>query len=72
MVTLYCHLSELMKQKDLSINALSKEIGYRRDTLSDLINNHEMDKRRIPAHLIAVLCDYFSISPNELFSIKKL
>jgi DNA-binding Xre family transcriptional regulator len=74
MVILHCHLSEIIeaKHKDLSINALSKAVGFRRDTITDLLNNHEMDKRRIPAQLIANLCEYFNITPNELFSLKKV
>ncbi|MDO3675545.1 helix-turn-helix domain-containing protein [Paenibacillus ehimensis] len=68
-VRLHCHLGEIIKKKNISALKLSTEIKYRRSTINDLINNVDMENKRIPAELIAKLCAYFNITPNELFSV---
>lgn len=68
-VILYCNLKELMKEKKLSANYLSNEIQERRSTINDMINNRDMDKRQIPARIIAKLCVFLDISPNDLFEV---
>lgn len=66
------NLQELMIEKGISGNGLAKAIDERPATLHDLIENRDMDSRRIPARIIAKLCDYFDITPNELISIVKV
>lgn len=69
-VRLKCHLGNILKEQGISALRLSKDIKYRRSTINDLINNTDMDKRRIPAQLIAKLCVYLDKEPNDLFSIE--
>ncbi|MGC6588063.1 helix-turn-helix domain-containing protein [Paenibacillus sp. Dod16] len=49
---------------------LSKDIDHRRSTINELIHNKEMENKRIPASLIAKLCAYFDVTPNELFEVR--
>jgi DNA-binding Xre family transcriptional regulator len=68
---LYCMLGEIMKEKGVSALQLSKDLNHRRSTINDLINNNDMSNRRIPAQLIARICVYFDITPNDLFRINQ-
>lgn len=66
---LRCNLGEILKKKGVSALQLSKEIEHRRSTINDLINNNDIDSRRIPAQLIARVCAYLDVTPNELFTV---
>lgn len=68
-VLLICNLRELLSRKNISANKLSHDINERRSTINDLINNKQMDKRQIPARLIAKICIYLDVSPSDLFEI---
>ncbi|MDP9742857.1 UNVERIFIED_ORG: transcriptional regulator with XRE-family HTH domain [Bacillus sp. B2I3] len=67
------HLKELMETcrngEGISANELANFIDERRSTLNDLINNKDMETRRIPARLFAKLCVFFKVTPSELFSV---
>ncbi|MFD1957146.1 helix-turn-helix domain-containing protein [Paenibacillus thailandensis] len=67
---LHCNLGDILKKKGISALQLSKDLDHRRSTINDLINNRDIDSRRIPAQLIARLCVYLNITPNDLFSVK--
>jgi DNA-binding Xre family transcriptional regulator len=69
-VVLICRLREILIERNISANKLSNDIIERRSTLNNLINNKEMDKRQIPARLIAKLCFYLNITPSELFEVR--
>ncbi|WP_169083251.1 helix-turn-helix domain-containing protein [Paenibacillus sp. PL91] len=68
-VNLRCNLGELLKQKGISALQLSKDLDHRRSTINDLINNKDISTKRIPAQLIARICAYLDVTPNELFTI---
>lgn len=69
--TLYCKLETILKEHDISVLKLSKEIGHRRTTIMELMHNTNMEKKKISAELIMKLCLYFEISPNELFEVRR-
>ncbi|WP_256710825.1 helix-turn-helix transcriptional regulator [Paenibacillus sp. FSL A5-0031] len=68
-VNLCCNLGEILKQKGISALQLSKDLNHRRSTINDLINNKDISTKRIPAQLIARICSYLDITPNDLFTI---
>jgi DNA-binding Xre family transcriptional regulator len=68
---LHCRLGEILKEKEMSALQLSMEVKHRRATINDLINNREMNKKRIPAQLIARICTVLDITPDQLFRVKK-
>ncbi|MCE3199208.1 helix-turn-helix domain-containing protein [Paenibacillus sonchi] len=69
--TLYCKLDTLLKEHDISVLKLSKEIGHRRTTIMELMHNTNMEKKKISAELIMKLCLYFEVSPNDLFEVRR-
>ncbi|MRN53128.1 helix-turn-helix domain-containing protein [Paenibacillus monticola] len=69
--TLYCKLDKILKERNISVLKLSKEIGHRRTTIMELIHNTNMDKKKISAELIMKLCLYFEVSPNDLFEVRR-
>ena len=69
LVQLKCNLKKILESQNVSVNFLSKEINERRSTLNDLVNNKEMDKRMIPARIIAKLCCYLDVDICELFTV---
>ncbi|WP_339192025.1 helix-turn-helix transcriptional regulator [Paenibacillus sp. FSL E2-0230] len=66
---LHCRLGAILKEKGMSALKLSEELDHRRSTINDLVNNKDMRNKRIPAQLIARICVYLDITPNELFTI---
>ncbi|GKV57020.1 hypothetical protein NCCP2222_29670 [Sporosarcina sp. NCCP-2222] len=70
-VMLNCRLKDILHSKNLSANKLSNDIDERRTTINDLVNNKEMEKRQIPARLIAKLCAYLDITPSDLFEVTR-
>lgn len=70
-VYLKCNLKDIMETNTTSANKLAKDINERRSTINDLINNNDMDRRQIPARLIAKLCIYFEVTPSDLFEVHK-
>ncbi|MFC5650921.1 helix-turn-helix domain-containing protein [Paenibacillus solisilvae] len=68
-VSLHCTLKDILKEKDISALQLSKDIDHRRSTINDLINNKDIDVKRIPAQLIARLCAYLDVTPSDLFKV---
>lgn len=68
-VRLYCRLGEVLKEKEISAAQLSKDIGHRRSTINEIINNQDIMTKRIPAQLIARVCVYLKVTPNDLFII---
>ncbi|SFS76151.1 helix-turn-helix transcriptional regulator [Paenibacillus sp. 453mf] len=66
---LQCNLGNILKEKEISALKLSKDLDYRRSTINDLVTNREMEHKRIPATLIARLCVYLEITPNDLFTV---
>ena len=71
-VSLHCRLGEILKEKGISAAQLSKDIDHRRSTINELINNQDIMNKRIPAQLIARLCVYLDVTPNDLFVISKM
>jgi DNA-binding Xre family transcriptional regulator len=71
MARLQCNLGSILEARNISALSLSQAIDHRKNTIYELINNVDMDKKRIPASLIANVCEYLEISPNDLFSIIK-
>ncbi|MCM3271153.1 helix-turn-helix domain-containing protein [Paenibacillus elgii] len=69
---LYCKLGEILKQHDISVLKLSEEINHRRTTIMELVHNMNMDNKKISSSLIAKLCGYFNITPNDLFEVRKV
>ncbi|MEK5023803.1 MULTISPECIES: helix-turn-helix domain-containing protein [Paenibacillus] len=69
--TLYCKLDTILKERGISVLKLSKEIGHRRTTITELMHNNNMDKKKISAELIMKLCLYFDVSPNDLFEVRR-
>jgi DNA-binding Xre family transcriptional regulator len=68
---LYCKLGELLEETEVSVNKLSEDIDHRRSTIIELLHNRDMENKRIPASLIVKLCNYFNITPNDLFEIRE-
>ena len=66
---LRCNLKEILNNKGISMSQLSQDIDHRRPTISNLANNVNIDTARIPASLIAKICVYLAISPNDLFTV---
>lgn len=71
MAKLRCNLKEILEEKSISINQLSKDIDHRRQTINELANNTNIESNRIPASLIAKICAYLNITPNDLFTVIK-
>ncbi|MEK3733783.1 helix-turn-helix transcriptional regulator [Paenibacillus sp. FSL M8-0334] len=69
-VVLYSKLGELIDKHGISALKLSEDIDHRRSTINELVHNKEMENKRIPASLIAKLCAYFNVTPNELFEVR--
>lgn len=69
---LYCKLGELLDKHGVSALKLSEDINHRRSTINELVQNKDMENKRIPASLIAKLCAYFDVTPNELFEVKTI
>ncbi|PRS16522.1 XRE family transcriptional regulator [Bacillus paralicheniformis] len=69
-IYLHCNLKKYLDKVGLSANAFAKLIEERRSTINDLINNKDMDTRRIPARLIAKICHELDITPSELFEVR--
>ncbi|HEY4623934.1 MAG TPA: helix-turn-helix transcriptional regulator [Solibacillus sp.] len=65
------NLQKLLDEKGMSGNALARAINERPATLHDLIENRDMENRRVPARLIEKLCVFFEITPNELMYIER-
>lgn len=62
-------LKELIAKKDVNITQVSKETGLSRTTLTAIVKE---DGRGIQMRTINKLCNYFDITPSELFEeIKK-
>lgn len=62
-------LKELMVEKDVNITRISKGTGLSRTTLTAIVNE---EGRGIQMRTINKLCNYFDITPSELFEeIKK-
>lgn len=69
MAKLICNLGAILKNKGISVLKLSQDIGHRRSTINELINEVDINYKRIPASLIANLCSYLQITPNDLFKV---
>lgn len=69
-VTFICKLGEILKDRGISAAQLSKDIEHRRSTINELINNQDIMNKRIPVQLIARLCIYLNVTPNDLFVIR--
>lgn len=67
---LTCHLKDLANKHGYNASTLANATGERRTTLGQLMNDQgNMHKRRIPANLIANLCHFFNVTPNDLFEV---
>ncbi|TPG68922.1 XRE family transcriptional regulator [Brevibacillus laterosporus] len=69
MAKLKCNLGKILAEKKISALQLSIAINHRRSTINDLINKEDIDNNRIPASLIANICSYLKITPNDLFEV---
>ncbi|WP_106766464.1 helix-turn-helix domain-containing protein [Paenibacillus faecalis] len=69
-VVLYSKLGELLDKHGISALKLSEDIDHRRSTINELVHNKDMESKRIPASLIAKLCAYFDVTPNDLFEVR--
>lgn len=69
MAKLKCNLGDILKERGISALKLSQDIGHRRSTINELINEEDINYKRIPASLIANLCSYLKITPCELFEV---
>ena len=67
--TLKCNFKKILKDKDISINKLSREIKERRATISELSNNKNISNKYLSPKLLAKICLYLDIDLNELFDI---
>ncbi|WP_343222029.1 helix-turn-helix transcriptional regulator [Paenibacillus tritici] len=61
----------MLKEHEISVLKLSKEIGNRRTTIMKLMHNSNMDKKIVSAELIMKLCLYFDVTPNDLFEVRR-
>jgi plasmid maintenance system antidote protein VapI len=68
-VTLKCKAKEIMDKKGITAYQMAKDLGVRRNTVNDIIRNNEMEKRRIPATLIAQMKVYLDCSFDDLFEV---
>lgn len=59
----------LMAERYISITELAKQTGLSRNAVSALKNNKST---MIKYQTINVLCEYFKITPGELFEVKKV
>ncbi|CDN42194.1 helix-turn-helix transcriptional regulator [Paenibacillus sp. P22] len=66
---LRCNLGEILKARGISALKLSKDVDHRRSTINDLINSRDLNSKRIPAQLIARICVYLDVTPNDLFTV---
>ena len=57
-------LWELMAERNLKITQVSKDTGLSRPTLNNIKFNRN---KAIQMETIDILCDYFRITPGELF-----
>lgn len=67
---LICKLSDILESHNVTAYKLSKDIDERIGTIYKLSNNQDMGNSRIPAVLIAKICGYFEITPNDLFEVQ--
>lgn len=69
MVVLKCNLNYFLSKYNVSINKLAKDLKLNRTTLSIITQNEYLINNRIPADLIAGICEYFNEPINEMFEI---
>jgi hypothetical protein len=68
-VTLHCKLRKILEDRDVSIKKLSEQIGERRLTISEVVNNKEITNKRLPVTLVAKLLVYFNVKFEDLFEV---
>jgi DNA-binding Xre family transcriptional regulator len=70
--TLYCKLESILDDNNVTAYKLAKDTGERIGTIYKLVNNKDLDNSRISGSLIAKICGYFEITPNDLFEVKEI
>lgn len=70
MAKLRSKLGAILKERGISAAQLSMAINHRRSTINDLINKEDLDNNRIAGSLIANVCAYLKITPNDLFEVE--
>jgi putative transcriptional regulator len=63
-----CHLSKILGEQRLKISDVSRETGIDRGTLTRM---YYETLRRVDLATINTLCEYLSISVNDLLEYKK-
>ncbi|MGG1659483.1 helix-turn-helix domain-containing protein [Brevibacillus sp. NRS-1366] len=71
MAKLKSNLGVILKERGISAAQLSTAISHRRSTINDLINKEDLDNNRITGSLIANICSYLKITPNDLFEVEE-
>lgn len=69
MANLRCNLKKIADMKGLNVNQIAIAVNHRPQTVFDLANNKDIETARIPASLIANLCVYLNVTPNDLFTV---
>jgi putative transcriptional regulator len=67
MVKVKSNLQVILDEKGLSVLKVSKDIGYRYESVRQLYND---DNKAYPRELLSKLCTYLNVTPGELLILE--
>lgn len=67
MADIVCHLDRLLKERGVTLAALSRQVGVTVANLSVLKNNRA---KAVRFSTLAALCDALDCQPGDLFTMK--
>ncbi|HZH61763.1 MAG TPA: helix-turn-helix transcriptional regulator [Metabacillus sp.] len=68
MIKVKSNLQSILDERGLSVLKVSKDIGYRYESVRQLYND---ESKTFPRELLSKLCRYLSVTPGEILVIEK-
>jgi len=68
MVKIKSNLQNILDERELSVLKVSKDIGYRYESVRQLYND---ESKTFPRELLNKLCTYLNVTPGDLLVIEK-
>jgi putative transcriptional regulator len=68
MVKVKSNLQSIIDEKGLSVLKVSKDIGYRYESVRQMYND---DNKVYPRELLTKLCAYLNVTPGDLLLLEK-
>jgi DNA-binding Xre family transcriptional regulator len=65
-MNIHSNLKSIVDERGVSLRQLSHDIDHRFESVRKMYND---ELERFPRDLLAKLCEYFDITPAELFTI---